>query len=249
MVKGFPESTRLLRCAPDINVIAGTDSSIDRVVSNERPLLSVALDERRKFFGRAQHAGEHEREPKLCREINRTAAVRIRHDAGDPLRQQRLQVAQKLTSSGLFPPQGVNVVRWDGTPDGWGVLILEAERAEDVVRAIDLWRASGAGFFKSTRTAPAIPIQDPIPVAADIVIGADGRPRNRTGRRGEEFQAAEQEVAADLALHHVPRRLVGRVVAADLREMPEGEVVVLRGMRTPPGFQEADEVGARFIGI
>ena len=83
--------------------------------------------------------------------------------------QERLQIAQKLTSSGLFPPAGVNILRWDGTPDGWGVLIMEAERAEDVIRAIDQWRAAGAGFFKITKTAPALPIQEAIPIEAEIL--------------------------------------------------------------------------------
>ena len=81
--------------------------------------------------------------------------------------QERLQIAEKLTSSGLFPTQGVNIIRWDGTPDGWGVLILEADRAEDVFRAVDLWRAAGAGFFKFTKTAPVLPIQQVIPIGAD----------------------------------------------------------------------------------
>ena len=40
--------------------------------------------------------------------------------------EERQQVAQKLTSSGLFPPKGVNIIRWDGTPDGWGILVAEA---------------------------------------------------------------------------------------------------------------------------
>ena len=87
---------------------------------------------------------------------------------------ERLQIAEKLTSSGLFPAEGVNVLRWDGTPDGWGILILEAERAEDAFRAVELWRAAGAGFFKSTRTAPALPIEQIIPVAAEVLkaVGA-----------------------------------------------------------------------------
>ena len=82
--------------------------------------------------------------------------------------EERLQVADKLTSSGLFPPKGVNVVRWDGTPDLWGILLLEADNAEDVFRAIDLWRAADAGFFKFTKTSAALPIEGLIPIAADI---------------------------------------------------------------------------------
>ncbi len=81
---------------------------------------------------------------------------------------ERIQVAQKLTSSGLFPPKGVNIIRWDGTPDGWGVLTLEADNVADIVRTIDIWRAAGAGFFKLTKTAPAMPIQELLPVAGGI---------------------------------------------------------------------------------
>ena len=74
--------------------------------------------------------------------------------------EERQQVAGKLTSSGLFPPKGVNIIRWDGTPDGWGILLAEAESVADITDALNMWRAAGAGFFKSTRTAPAQPIQD-----------------------------------------------------------------------------------------
>jgi hypothetical protein len=81
---------------------------------------------------------------------------------------ERQQVAQKLTSKGLFPPKGVKVIRWDGTPDNWGVLILEAEDAAGAFRALDLWRAAGAGFFKLTKTAPALPVQELIPLGGEI---------------------------------------------------------------------------------
>ena len=82
--------------------------------------------------------------------------------------EQRLGIAQKLTSSGLFPPKGVNILRWDGTPDNWGIVLLEADNAADAFRTIDVWRAAGAGFFKTTKTSPALPIQELIPVAAEI---------------------------------------------------------------------------------
>ena len=81
---------------------------------------------------------------------------------------QRIQVAQKLTQGGLFPPTGVNIVRWDATPDLWGTLVLEADSEADVFRAIGLWRAAGAGFFKVTKTAPVLPVQEAIPIMAAI---------------------------------------------------------------------------------
>lgn len=74
--------------------------------------------------------------------------------------EERQQVAGKLTSAGLFPPEGVNIIRWDATPDGWGILVAEAESAADISQAINMWRAAGAGFFKFTRTAPAEPVQE-----------------------------------------------------------------------------------------
>ncbi|MFQ5873496.1 MAG: hypothetical protein ACE5JL_06815 [Dehalococcoidia bacterium] len=83
--------------------------------------------------------------------------------------EERLQIGQKLTSSGGFPPKGVKIIRWDATPDAWGILVMEAEKAEDVFRAIDMWRAAGTGFFKSTKTSPAIPIQELMPIAADLL--------------------------------------------------------------------------------
>ena len=81
---------------------------------------------------------------------------------------ERLQIADKLTSLGLFPPEGVNIIRWDGTPDAWGIVLLEADTAADAFRTIDVGRGAGAGFFKLTKTAPAMPIQDIIPITAEI---------------------------------------------------------------------------------
>ena len=80
----------------------------------------------------------------------------------------RLQVAQKLTGSGLFPPKGVNIVRWDATPDLWGTLVLETDSEADVFHALALWRAAGAGFFKMTKTAPTLPVQEVIPIVGEI---------------------------------------------------------------------------------
>lgn len=74
--------------------------------------------------------------------------------------EERQQVVQKLTSSGLFPPKGVNIVRWDATPDGWGVLLAEAENTSDIARSIDMWRAARPGFFRSIKTAPALPVHE-----------------------------------------------------------------------------------------
>ena len=74
--------------------------------------------------------------------------------------EQMLAVAQKLSSHEMMPPKGVKAVRWDVTPDRWGILLAEAESVADITRAINVWRAAAPGFFKFTRTAPAQPIQE-----------------------------------------------------------------------------------------
>ena len=83
--------------------------------------------------------------------------------------QERLRIAQKLTSGGLFPPKGVKIVRWDVTPDGWGMTLLEADSAFDVGMTNDMWRAAGAGFFRTTKTAPAVPIEESMSVAEQML--------------------------------------------------------------------------------
>jgi hypothetical protein len=79
--------------------------------------------------------------------------------------EQRQQIAKELTSSGLFPPEDVKIIRWDTTPDGWGMSLIEADEPEAVYRALNLWRAAGAGLFKQTRTAPALPVQEAMNLA------------------------------------------------------------------------------------
>lgn len=74
--------------------------------------------------------------------------------------EERQAVAERLTASGLFPPDDVEIIRWDGTPDGWGIVLSEAESADAIGRAINMWRAAGDGFFEETVTAPALPVQE-----------------------------------------------------------------------------------------
>ena len=84
-------------------------------------------------------------------------------------KEELLQVAQKLTSTGIFPPKGVNVVRWDVTPDGWGISIIEAEKAWDVFSAIGMWRSMKPGFFKMTKVSPAMPVKEVLPLEGELL--------------------------------------------------------------------------------
>jgi hypothetical protein len=88
--------------------------------------------------------------------------------------QERMSIAQKLTSSGFFPPKGVKILRWDETPDAWGILLMEADNAMDVALALAYWRMAGAGFFKQTKTAPATPIAEGMPHWAEALKAIGG---------------------------------------------------------------------------
>jgi hypothetical protein len=77
-------------------------------------------------------------------------------------------IAQRLTSAGLFPPDDVNVLRWDITPDGWGMTVWEGESATDIEKGIEVWRIAQDGFFKSFKTSPATEIPDAISLNRDL---------------------------------------------------------------------------------
>jgi hypothetical protein len=87
---------------------------------------------------------------------------------------ERQAIAGKLMESGMFPPEGVEIIRWDSTPDLWGVVIFEAVSVEKVVEAIGQWRVAGAGFFKSTKTAPVMPVQEIIPIIGGMMEKLNG---------------------------------------------------------------------------
>lgn len=82
---------------------------------------------------------------------------------------ERLQITQKLLSRGMIPFEGAKIIRWDMTPDGWGILVGEVESAADIDKALYMWRAAGTGFFKFTKTAPAQPVQDVLVQHAELL--------------------------------------------------------------------------------
>ncbi|MCG3208109.1 MAG: hypothetical protein FOGNACKC_01711 [Anaerolineae bacterium] len=84
-------------------------------------------------------------------------------------RVQRMQAGQKLLQTGLFPPAGINIIRWDATVDGWGILVAEAEDFTAINRALDAWRIAVPGMFTVTRTAPAQPVQEVMASTAEFM--------------------------------------------------------------------------------
>ena len=76
--------------------------------------------------------------------------------------EERLEIAGGLMQSGMFPPEGANVVGWWGTPDNWGILLVEAENEAAAFDSLNMWRTAGAGFFTFTKSAPAMKIEDSV---------------------------------------------------------------------------------------
>lgn len=84
---------------------------------------------------------------------------------------QSQEIAQKLTGEGLFPPEDVELLRWDSTPDGWGIALMEADDYATIDETLNMWRiaAGDAAFFEETRTAPASPVQESLPRQAELL--------------------------------------------------------------------------------
>ena len=83
--------------------------------------------------------------------------------------EDRLAAGQKLTSSGMFPPEGINIIRWDITPDGWGVTIFEADSEAAASRAMNMWRMAATGIYKCTKTSTARPVQEEMESGGELL--------------------------------------------------------------------------------
>ena len=73
---------------------------------------------------------------------------------------QHIGIAKMLTESGLFPPPGVEMIRFDKTPGNWGVTVFKADSAEAAANLIGMWRVAAPGFFKKVKMSPAMPVKD-----------------------------------------------------------------------------------------
>lgn len=79
-----------------------------------------------------------------------------------------LKVGKLLTESGLYPPPGIEIIRFDMTPDYWGITVFTAESAEAAFAVIDIWRVAGAGIFKKVKVSPALPVKDASALGAKL---------------------------------------------------------------------------------
>ena len=81
---------------------------------------------------------------------------------------QHVQIAKKLMDAGLFPPQGVEILRMDKTPGGWGVTVFKADSAKAANDMVGIWRISAPGFFKKVKLSPAMPVKEASASAAEL---------------------------------------------------------------------------------
>jgi hypothetical protein len=81
------------------------------------------------------------------------------------------QIATRLSEEGMFPPEGVELIRWDGTPDGWGIVVWEADDYTALNSGLNMWRAAAGetAFFEKTKTAPAAPVEETIGEMAELL--------------------------------------------------------------------------------
>ena len=73
---------------------------------------------------------------------------------------QHIGVAKLLTEAGLFPPPGVEMIRFDKTPGNWGVTVFKADSVEAAASLIGMWRIAAPGFFKKVKMSPAMPVKE-----------------------------------------------------------------------------------------
>jgi len=81
---------------------------------------------------------------------------------------EHVLIAKKLTESGLFPPEGVELIRFDKTASGWGVTVFKAASAEAATSMVNIWKVSAPGFFKKIKVSPAMPVKDAAANAARL---------------------------------------------------------------------------------
>lgn len=79
-----------------------------------------------------------------------------------------LKLGKTLLESGLFPSPGIELIRFDMTPDYWGITLFKAESVEAAFTCVDLWRVAGTGVFKKIKIAPAMPVKDASALGAKL---------------------------------------------------------------------------------
>ena len=74
--------------------------------------------------------------------------------------QEMLEAGETLRESGMWPPEGIDIIRWDTTVNGWGITVAEADDYESIKRSFVMWEALVPGMVEETKTAPASPVDE-----------------------------------------------------------------------------------------
>jgi hypothetical protein len=80
-----------------------------------------------------------------------------------------LAAGEALMESGLWPPEGAEILRWDMANDYWGITVFEADSYEAVDQGTELWRIALPGIFNKTRTAVAAPVDQVMGQHAELI--------------------------------------------------------------------------------
>lgn len=80
-----------------------------------------------------------------------------------------LEAGEMLMESERWPPEGVNIIRWDFTADNWGITVFEADSFEAADSVGRVWRLAAPGLFKKTKTAPAGPTDQAMPRYSGLI--------------------------------------------------------------------------------
>lgn len=75
---------------------------------------------------------------------------------------KRIKIAKFLTDAGIFPPPGIEIIRFDKTPGNWGVTVFKADSAEAAASLIGMWRVAAPGIFKKVKMSPALTVPESV---------------------------------------------------------------------------------------
>ena len=75
---------------------------------------------------------------------------------------QRIAALNKLQTAELFPPQDVEIIRFDITPGQWGSTVMEAKSSGAIMRHLGAWRVACPGLFVTTKVSPAMTVADSV---------------------------------------------------------------------------------------
>ncbi len=85
----------------------------------------------------------------------------------DQSTEERTQAVEEQGLIEKTQREGVEILRWDITPSGWGILVMEADDAAAVDKTMTMWRAKQP-WFQEVKVEPAQPIDDHMETLEEI---------------------------------------------------------------------------------